>query len=66
MIANIAAARKRLGALLVLPLILAALALSPIVAHPHAAARSAAHISAAALVSSAGGPAIPEMPGPNK
>jgi len=66
MIANIAAARKRFGTFLVLPLLLALLALSPILAHPHAAARPAAHISGAALASSAGGPSVSEMPGPNK
>ena len=66
MIPNIAGVRKRLRGVLVLPLLLALLALSPIVAQPHAAARPAAHSSQAALASSAGGRWIPEMPGPNK
>jgi hypothetical protein len=63
MIPNIAAARKRLGALLALPLLLAALALSPVVVAGHP---TAAHSSGAALASTAQGQATPEMPGPNK
>lgn len=66
MIANFAAARKRLGRALVLPLLLATLALSPIVAQHYAAARHAAHNAGVSSASVADGPSIPEMPGPNK
>ena len=69
MIANIATARKRLGAALVLPLLAAVLALSPLFIQPHATARFSVHGRGAAragILADSGGQAEPLMPGPPK
>ena len=54
--------KRFLRSLLVLPCLLGILALSPLFAQSFLQAGVAAH----AIIADSGGPAIPQMPGPNK